>query len=106
MKKRKQKKKGRRSDKEIGRTIRTKVNCKNEATVIGPDGVGVRPRKGLWLVHHGRRRVYGQILMVRSNGDIIWRPVNGHEKTRVGTRPQTIHDSGVSYTKERPGDYI
>lgn len=101
----KKKKKGRRSDAEVGRGLQEqkKADHRNEATVIGEDGVGVKPKAGLWLVNHARRRVYGQIVEVRRTGEVVWQSLAMNK--RVPTSAKTIVENGYSYTATRPAGY-
>lgn len=74
-----------------GRAIRQQEqrNLRNEATIDG-----VRPRKGLWIVHPGRGRVYGRIVRVKRDGTVVW---VGEHKVPVRTRPATLINDGYAY---------
>ena len=67
---------------------------RNDATVDG-----VRPAPGLWLIHAGRGRAYGQILRVARTGDVTWCGPYGE---KVDTRAIAIIDGGYSYAAELP----
>lgn len=67
---------------------------RNDATLEG-----VRPRRGLWVVHPGRGRVYGQIDHVRADGTVVWRGTWGQ---LVPTDPGQLIDGGYRYSTTRP----
>ena len=56
---------------------------------------GVRPRKGLWVVHPETEMVYGQILEVRSNGVVR---VQG-KLTRFNISPDKLINGGYRYAE-------
>ncbi len=62
---------------------------------------GVRPRRGMYLVHHERRRVYGRVKRVTDKGAVIW----SGPLCDVPTRPETLHAGGYSYADEVPDGY-
>ena len=79
---------------EKGRKLRAtqRENHRNDATLDG-----VRPRKGLWLIHRGRGRVYGRIVMVRRTGTVVlWVPALG---CYTEHKPRTLINGGYSYTE-------
>lgn len=80
-----------RSLKQRGRALleAEQVNARNDATLSG-----VRPRKGLWLVHPGRNKLYGKILRVRRNGDVVWW---GRGGVPVTTHSETLINGGYEY---------
>jgi len=63
---------------------------------------GVRPRRGMWLVSHARRRAYGEIRFVRATTIAWW---SDHYRVLVDTDHTTIHERGYDYTAEPPADY-
>lgn len=67
---------------------------KNDATLDG-----VRHRRGLWIVHPGRGKVYGQIDHVRKDGTVVWRGTWGQ---RVPTDAVQLIDGEYRYVENEP----
>ena len=62
---------------------------------------GIQPKRGMWLVHREKGRTYGQIVMVRQDGTVVWHsPTTGSD---VPTDYDTIHRYGYSYAQEETG---
>jgi hypothetical protein len=57
---------------------------------------GVKPKKGMWIVHRGRGRVYGRILRVWRSGVVVW---VGEAGTPIATDGRTLVDGGYSYVQ-------
>ncbi len=55
---------------------------------------GVKPRRGWWVIHRTRRRVYGVILEVRRSGHVQLLGPNGAKPVIAG---RTLVDGGYSY---------
>lgn len=55
---------------------------------------GIRPRRGMWLVHRAKGRTYGRIIRVTRDGDVIWLGVHG---AHVLTTYRNIHKCGCEY---------
>lgn len=64
---------------------------------------GVRPRKGLVVVNHARRRYYGTILMVRQDGTVVTTGLFG---SKPEIHPLMLIDGGYSYAPEIPEGYM
>ena len=79
-----------------GRTIRTeqRENHKHDATLHG-----VRPRRGLWLVHPEKGRVYGQIERVKRTGAIVVRARVCGVSVSVEHSAATLIDAGCRYVE-------
>ncbi len=77
---------------------------------------GVAPRKGMFLVNHARRRVYGRIVRVRRSGAVVWErlvgscsvatPKRNGDTLKITTDPVSLHHSGASYADAIPEGYL
>ncbi len=77
---------------------------------------GVAPRKGMFLVNHARRRVYGRIVRVRRSGAVVWErlvgscsvatPKRNGDTLKITTAPVSLHYSGASYADAVPEGYF
>jgi len=77
--------------KDHGRALLAKHDLRGELILDG-----VRPRKGWWLVHRDRGRVYGRVEEVCRNGTIVMRtPI--HPRVRIVGR--TLVEGGYSWTR-------
>ena len=70
------------TDREKGQAIldESKRDLRGELVLAG-----VKPKRGMWIVHPGRGRVYGVILQVRRNGTIRWRGTLSDRNVSIGT---------------------
>lgn len=59
---------------------------------------GVKPAPGMYLIHRGRRIVYGKILRVTTKGAVVWHG----ELCDVTTMAATLHAGGYSYADHPP----
>lgn len=100
MRKRKKKRnpvmKRRATMKEKGRQIMAdqRVDYRGEAI----DKNGVKPKRGLWLVHPERYRCYGRVLRLRRNG-VVLICTNGRPMHHDGRQ---IYEGGYEYHKDMP----
>lgn len=60
---------------------------------------GVKPRRGMWLVHRGRQRCYGMVLRVRKTGHVVTTGGFGTQPELLGSM---LNEGGYSYASERP----
>ena len=89
--------------KEVGRRILAEQEA-NKTTRADAVIDGVKPKRGMWLVNHERRRIYGIVKTVHGNGDVTWLPVIGVISPNR-TEPETLHHGGASYEIEMPSSY-
>lgn len=81
---------------EKGRALRAqaRANARNDATLDG-----VRPKKGLWLIHRERGRVYGRIIRVKRDGTVVLRALLNGIECETKHRPITLINGGYSYVE-------
>jgi len=63
---------------------------------------GIKPKRGMWIVSHGRRKVYGQVIRLHRNGDVAWQG----SLTAVRTDGVKLYNEGCSYVNEKPTGYV
>lgn len=68
------------------------MSFRNDATLCG-----VRPKRGLWIVHQERQRTYGRVVRALDDGTVIWLGSFGQ---RVPTQAQSLIDGGYSYSSQ------
>lgn len=97
--------------KERGRAILedTRRDLRGEAVIDG-----VQPRRGMYLVNHSRRRVYGRIVRVRRSGVVVWesligigsvaQPLGNGTTLKIETSADRLH-YGASYSDDVPDGY-
>ena len=76
---------------------------------------GIRPRRGMWVVSHGRRRVYGRIEYVRRATIATRTVAPGYvgggatppvlSSYLVDTDHETIHRGDYDYVAQIPAGY-
>jgi hypothetical protein len=64
---------------------------------------GIAPRRGMYLVNHARRRVYGQILGTTTRGEVRWWA--NMFRCEVSTSGELLYDAGCCYEAEAPDGY-
>jgi len=76
-----------------------RILASERRAVDSVDVQGVTPRKGLWLLNTLRNRIAGQILDVKTNGQILWEDFAG---VQVETEQNRLIDSGYQYADDIP----
>lgn len=71
-----------------------RVNLRGETV----DTNGVMPKRGMWLVHPEKKRVYGCVLRVRRTGEVLV-VTDGWATSHEG---RMIYEGGYEYHEEMP----
>lgn len=79
--------------KELGHKILAEKKKKVEREEID----GLAPQKGLWIVHHLRKKIAGKISKVKRNGEVVWKSALG---AIISTDQQKLIKEGYSYIKD------
>jgi len=77
-------------EKELGHKLLAEKNKKVDREEID----GLIPAKGLWIVHHPRKKIAGKIVKVKKNGDVVWRSALG---ASITTPQNSFKEEGYSY---------